>query len=374
MKDNEMKKYIILILVAVSSFWIVNNFDVIFGLVGTIFKVLLPFILGGVIAFILNIPMSKIENALSKKIKNPNRKGLIRVLSIICSLLIFIGVIAFISFLLVPELVENIELLISNLPELIDKTEVWLVELVNRFPEVQSEVESFFATNGKVSEVLTDILNYAINGFVGFVTSFISGFITFFTAIIFSIYMLSQKEYLGSCFKKVLNAYVPKNKKSKIFEICELTNKTFASFISGQCVEAIVLGVIIFIVCVIFRFPYALIISVLTAITALIPIFGAIIAMCVGIVFIAITNPLQALLFGLVFLVIQQIEGNIIYPKVVGKSVGLSPMWTLLAISVGGSLFGVIGMIVGLPIASVAYALIRNSINDKLSKKEIKET
>lgn len=370
MKDNEMKKFIILILVAVSSFWVVNNFDVIFGIVGTIFKVLLPFILGGVIAFILNIPMSKIEKLLSQRIKNPNKKGLIRVISIICSLLIFIGVIVFISFLLVPELVENIELLISNLPELINNTEAWLVELVNKFPEAQKEVEEFFATNGKISEVLTDLLNYAINGFAHFVSSFISGFITFFTAIIFSIYMLSQKEYLGNCFNKVLKAYVPKNKRGKVLEVCELTNKTFANFISGQCVEAIVLGVIIFITCLIFRFPYALIIAVLTAITALIPIFGAIIAMCIGIVLIAITNPLQALLFGVVFLVIQQIEGNIIYPKVVGKSVGLSPMWTLLAISVGGSLFGVVGMIVGLPIASVVYALVRNNINAKLDKNE----
>ena len=144
-----------------------------------------------------------------------------------------------------------------------------------------------------------------------------------------------------------------KEKVYKITEIGSLANKTFSKFISGQCVEAIILGLIIFFTSIIFRFPYSLIIAVLTAVTALIPIFGALIAMLVGAILIAITNPIQAIIFMVVFQIVQQIEGNFIYPKVVGKSVGLSPLWTLLAITVGGNLFGIPGMLLGLPLASV---------------------
>ena len=148
--------------------------------------------------------------------------------------------------------------------------------------------------------------------------------------------------------------------------------RIFSKFISGQCVEAAILGSIFFVVLSIFRFPYALIISILTTVTALIPIFGAMIAMIIGAILIAITNPIQAVIFIIVFQVIQQIEGNFIYPRVVGKSVGLSPMWTLLAITVGGSLFGIVGMLIGLPLASILYAIIKVNVNNRLKEKKIK--
>ena len=168
--------------------------------------------------------------------------------------------------------------------------------------------------------------------------------------------------------------YIEKYLKSgdKILEIGELSNKTFSKFISGQCVEAVILGSIMFIFCLLFRFPYALIIAVLTTVTALIPIFGAMIAMCIGAILIGITNPIQALLFIVVFQIVQQIEGNFIYPRVVGKSVGLSPMWTLLAITVGGSLFGIVGMLLGLPLASVASVIVKSFVYDKLKDKKVK--
>lgn len=152
-------------------------------------------------------------------------------------------------------------------------------------------------------------------------------------------------------------------------EIASLSNKTFTNFISGQCVEAVILGTIIFVVSLLCGFPYAILIGVLTAVTALIPIFGAFIALGVGTLLIAISNPLQAIIFVLVFFVVQQIEGNFIYPKVVGKSVGLSPLFTLLAITVGGNLCGVVGMLIGLPLASIVYTLLKDEINNKLKGK-----
>lgn len=370
---SDLRKWIILILFTVISFWVVNNFDIIINFINKLFNVFFPFILGGVIAYILNIPMTKIERILKKVIKKDNKEGLIRTLAIVLSLLLFIIIIAFIAFLLVPELIENIENLIKNIPGVIDKIEAWLVNILDKYPDIQKQItEAFSNSEHNVSSIVSNILNYLLSGAIGFISNLVSGFVTFFTAVIFSIYMLSQKEYLIKCFKKLIYGYLKEDKANKVMEIGTLTNKTFSNFISGQCVEAIILGVIIFIALTIFRFPYALIISVLTAVTALIPIFGAIIAMVIGAILIGINNPIQAILFIVVFQVIQQIEGNFIYPKVVGKSVGLSPMWTLLAITAGGSLFGIVGMLVGLPLASVIYALIKESVNNKLKMKKIK--
>ena len=376
MKENstikDMKNWIILILITVFSYWGLNNLNTLFEIIKSIFNVFLPFILGGLLAFILNIPTTKIEIFLKKHTKKKQSKGTIRVISIILSLLIFLAVILFVSFLLIPELIENIELLMSNIPGLMDKIETFILDLLDKYPDIQNRIKDMFSESGNVSNIVSNLLNYLINGALGFISSLVSGFITFFTAVIFAIYMLSQKEYLIRGTKKVLYATLKKEYANKLLEIGTLANTTFSKFVSGQCVDATILGIIIFITSIIFRFPYALIIAVLTTITALIPIFGALIAMVVGAMLIGITNPIQALIFIAVFQIVQQIEGNFIYPKVVGASVGLSPMWTLLAITVGGNLFGILGMLLGLPLASVAYAIIRNLVNDKLKVKEIK--
>lgn len=371
---NEMKKWIILVLVGVLAFWGLNNLKLIFDVLGNIYRVFSPFILGFVLAYILNIPMMKVEYLLKKAIPDKYEdkySGIIRLVSIILSILLLVLIIAFVGFLLIPELIENIESLMNNIPAFIESSKDWVINLLDKYPDVQREIEVMFAESGNVSGIVSSIFTYIINGIVGFVSGFVGGFVYIFTGIIFAIYMLCQKEYLVDGIKRLVYAFTDKRKANKIMDISKLTNKTFSKFISGQCVEAVILGTIMFVVCLLGRFPYALIIGVLTAITALVPIFGAFIACGVGAVLIAITNPLQALIFVAVFVIIQQIEGNVIYPKVVGKSVGLSPLWTLLAITVGGNLFGVVGMIIGLPLASVVYAIGKESIKKKLDKKDI---
>ena len=371
---NEMKKWIVLVLVGVLAFWGLNNLELIFDVLGNIYRVFSPFILGFVLAYILNIPMMKVEYLLKKAIPDKYEdkySGLIRLVSIILSILLLVLIIAFVGFLLIPELIENIESLMNNIPAFIESSKDWVINLLDKYPDVQREIEVMFAESGNVSGIVSSIFTYIINGIVGFVSGFVGGFVYIFTGIIFAIYMLCQKEYLVDGIKRLVYAFTDKRKANKIMDISKLTNKTFSKFISGQCVEAVILGTIMFVVCLLGRFPYALIIGVLTAITALIPIFGAFIACGVGAVLIAITNPLQALIFIAVFVIIQQIEGNVIYPKVGGKSVGLSPLWTLLAITVGGNLFGVVGMIIGLPLASVVYAIGKESIKKKLDKKDI---
>ena len=226
-------------------------------------------------------------------------------------------------------------------------------------------VFDFYGNHDKIAS--KNILNYIINSSVTLITKLITSIITTFTAVVFSIYILSQKEEVINGTKKLIKAYLPKATSTRIIEIGSLTNQTFTKFISGQCVDAVFLGIIMFIAFTIFRFPYALLIAVLTTITALIPIFGALIAMVIGALLIATESPIQALIFIAVFQIIQQIEGNFIYPRVVGKSVGLSPMWTLVAITIGGSLFGILGMLTFLPLASVCYAIFKDDIIKRLN-------
>ena len=371
---NEMKKWIILVFAGVLAFWGLNNLELIFKMLGNIYTVFSPFILGAAIAYVLNIPMTKVENLLKKAIPDKYEdkyKGLIRAVSIVLSLLLLLCIVGFIAFLLIPELIENIESLMNSVPALVESGKDFVIDMLDKYPDIQKEIESVFAESGNVSGIVSSVLTYIVNGIVGFVSGIVDGFVYIFTGIIFAIYMLGQKEKLVDGMTRLIYGFTEKKKANKIMKVAALTNKTFSKFISGQCVEAVILGTIIFVVCLLCGFPYALLIGVLTAVTALIPIFGALIACVVGAILIAITNPIQALIFVAVFVVIQQIEGNVIYPKVVGKSVGLSPLWTLLAITVGGNLFGVLGMLIGLPLASVVYSLLKESVNKKLEKKEI---
>lgn len=371
---NEMKKWIILVFAGVLAFWGLNNLELIFKMLGNIYTVFSPFILGAAIAYVLNIPMTKVENLLKKAIPDKYEdkyKGLIRAVSIVLSLLLLLCIVGFIAFLLIPELIENIESLMNSVPALVESGKDFVIDMLDKYPDIQKEIESVFAESGNVSGIVSSVLTYIVNGIVGFVSGIVDGFVYIFTGIIFAIYMLGQKEKLVDGMTRLIYGFTEKKKANKIMKVATLTNKTFSKFISGQCVEAVILGTIIFVVCLLCGFPYALLIGVLTAVTALIPIFGALIACVVGAILIAITNPIQALIFVAVFVIIQQIEGNVIYPKVVGKSVGLSPLWTLLAITVGGNLFGVLGMLIGLPLASVVYSLLKESVNKKLEKKEI---
>ena len=365
----EIRKYIILVLIGILAYWSLNNYMIFFNIFKTIINVFKPFALAGIIAFILNIPMIKTEKIIKQKFNLPDKTT--RIISIVSSILIFVLVILFVALLLIPELIENIKALIVTVPQIIIDAENFIINLLDQSPDVQSQIKDMFQNSSNVSDLASNVLNYVVNGSVTFIKSIISSFVTIFTSIVFAFYILVQKETIVLGIKKFINASVTKEESKKINEIAKITNKTFSKFLTGQCLDASILGIIMFIVLTIFGIPYALLISVLTAITALIPVFGAWIAMIVGVLLIMISNPAQAIIFVLIFLILQQIENNFIYPKIVGGSVGLSPMWTLIAISIGGSLFGVIGMLIGLPLASVLYSIFKNTINEKLKEKKI---
>ena len=368
-KKNDINKIIVLGIILIVSYLIISNFKFVSLILCKVFKALLPFLLGIVLAFVLNIFMVKIEKFIKKLTKNKINDRANRLLSITITLVLFILVIVFILLELVPELVNNIEALIKNIPIMINNIEEYLLKILSNYPEIQAKIINVFNDSTNLNKLLMNMLNYLVNGSINIITNFISSIITIFTALVFAIYMLSQKEYLINGLRKVLNAYLPKKKCEKIFSIASLSNVTFSKFVSGQCLEALLLGLIFFVVLSLFRFPYTLLISLLTTITALIPIFGALIAMVIGAILIATVSPIKALLFIIIFVIIQQIEGNLIYPKVVGKSVGLSPIWTLLAVTVGGSLFGIVGMLIGLPLASIFYAIFVKDVNNKTKNK-----
>jgi len=365
---EDIKRIIILLVIALVGYLAITHINYIILVITKLLDALLPFIIGGILAFILNIPMKKIESLLERMQKNKKNKIPKRGISIGISLILFFIILTFIILELVPDLISNIEALIKSIPSVISDIENFALKLTKDYPEIQKQIKALFLDTTNLNGILMSVLNYIINSSISFVTSFVNSVFTIFTALVFAVYMLSQKEYLIEGTKKTLNAYIGKKRTNKVLSIGTLCNKTFSKFVSGQCLESVILGLIFFVILSIFRFPYPLLISVLISITSLIPFFGAFIAMVIGVILIATQSFTQALIFVALFLIIQQIENNLIYPKVVGKSVGLSPIWTLLAITVGGSLFGIIGMIIGLPIASILYAIIKKDVNNRLTK------
>ena len=368
---NDIRRLLNLLLLVFIGYLTITNFKFIISIVSNVFDAFAPFLLGVVLAFILNIPMKKIEGLFDKLQKDKEKKFKTRGISIFLSLILFILVISFIIVELVPDLINNIQLLINNIPSIISGVEEFLLNLVRDYPEVQNKIKDMFLNTANVNEILMSVLNYLVNSSISFVSSFVNSVVTIFTAFVFAVYMLIQKEELIKGSKVVLKAYLGEKKSKKVVEIGSLSNDVFSRFVSGQCLESVILGCIFFVILSICGFPYSLLISVLVAVTSLIPFFGAFIALVIGAILIATQSFTQALIFVLIFLVVQQIENNLIYPKVVGKSVGLSPLWTLLAITVGGSIFGIVGMIIGLPIASIFYALLKKDIKVRINKRNL---
>ena len=368
MNKEDMKKIMFLIVFAIIVFWLSQNLNFILNIINGLFKLLFPFILGLCIAFVLNVPMSLIENKIFKK-KNKYS----RVLAITLSLALLVVILFFVLFLVIPSLIETITSFANKFPFILENIKEWLEKILIKYPELQSEIDKI---NFNSAEINNLIMNFAkssikdiLNTSVSLISTLISSVANLFMGIVFSIYILSQKEILSRQAKKVLYAFLPNKIVNKFLEITEISNNTFSKFITGQCLEACILGLMFFVSLSIFKFPYALTLSVLVIVTALIPIFGAMIAMFIGVILIMVNDPVQAIWFVVLFQVLQQIEGNLIYPKVVGKQVGLPPIWVMLAVIVGGSAFGLIGMLVSVPISSILYTLFKNWVNDRLDYK-----
>ena len=379
LNNENMKKIrhlIVLTALIILCFW---KYTIVFQAVKFVIGVVFPFILGGAIAFVFNVPMHFIENRLIQekwKEKYKIVRKTARPVSLVLTIIFVIGIVAAVLFGVLPQLTGTIAKLGYSIQTFIPKVQEWANDWFHNNKEVMAYVNQLEFNWDKVIEVAVDwVSNGAGNIVESGVTAavnIVSGFATFFIAFVFACYILLQKEKLGVQAKKVLFAFVQKGRAEAAIEVCSLTYRTFSNFLTGQCMEAVILGTMFVIAMSIFKMPYAWLIGILIAFTALIPIFGAFIGCAVGTFLIFMIHPIQALWFIVLFLVLQQIEGNLIYPHVVGNSVGLPSIWVLAAVSIGGSLMGVVGMLIFIPIVSVLYALFREIVYLKLKKNNIK--
>lgn len=337
---------------------------------------LTPFLVGAAMAFVLNLPARFIENKLFTKWKKPKSAGLKRALSIVLAFLFVIALLVFAVSMVLPQLTRTLIELGTVIPNFFRDVIADLETMAKEYPEWKDAFSAleeisidWSAVISYITGFLKDGLGNVLSSTVGFAGSVAGALFDGVVAIVFAIYILAGKENLGRQARKLLHAYLTERAYHKTMKVLALCNQNFAKFISGQCLEAVILGAM-FVVCMsIFGMPYAVLVGVLIAFTALIPIVGAFIGCAVGAFLILIISPVKALVFVIMFLILQQLEGNLIYPKVVGNSVGLPAIWVLFAVSLGGSLFGVVGMLVFIPLMSTVYSLLRENVNARNKKK-----
>ena len=352
--------------------------EMVFDILGFVFGILFPFILGGAIAFVLNVPMSFIERHLfpeERREKSKGMKKLDRPVSMLIVLFAVIAVIGLVMFVVLPQLASTFAGLGKSIQAFIPQVQEWADQLFHNNDEIMNWVNSLEFDWNKIMNAVIDFFRNGagsvLNSTLTAARSIVSGLTTFFISFVFAVYILLQKEKLSVQAKKVLFAFARKGRAEATLEVLALTYNTFSSFLTGQCVAAGSLGSMFVVTMTILKLPYALLVGILIAFTALIPIFGAFIGCVVGAFLIFMVDPVKALIFIVMFLVLQQIEGNLIYPHVVGSSVGLPSIWVLAAVTIGGNLLGIVGMLIFIPLVSVVYALFREIVYLKLKQRKI---
>ena len=369
---KKIRELIVFTAILVVALW---KFDTVLEGAKNIWGILFPFVLGGAIAFVINVPMSFLEKKIFGKTKDGNKVGkkLARPISLLLTIILAVGVIALVMFGVIPQLTRTMGSLMISIANFVPQMQNWIREFSHNNQEIMKLVNQVQFNQDQAIKWGISILGSGagnmMNTTMSAVGSIVSGFATFFIAFSFACYILFQKEKLHVQIRKVFFAFISKQKAEVFLKICSLTYQTFANFLTGQCVEAVILGSMFVVTLSILKMPYALLIGTLIAFTALIPIFGAFIGCAVGCFLIFMVSPKQAILFIIVFLILQQIEGNLIYPHVVGGSVGLPSIWVLAAVTIGGNLMGIVGMLIFIPLVSVLYTIFREFVYLRLKEK-----
>ncbi|MGG5460640.1 AI-2E family transporter [Clostridium sp. B9] len=368
--DKRFKKAILLATYILILSFLLLNFKEVMSFLGTVIRIIKPFIWGIAIAFVLNIPMSFVERHLGN---GKFIRGMKRIASITITLVILVLAITIFILFVVPQLAKSLSTLVESIPGYLSAFEKMLESnAINNsqsqliIQEVWSELVEMWR---EILKVTSQIIGTSLSYVLDFTLGLTFGIVNFFLALILAIYMLASKEVLIRQMKKITYAFLKKDKADKLIELAHMSDEMFSKFIAGQCTEAVVIGVLCFIGMIIFRTPYALLISVIIGVTALIPIFGAFLGTIPAAFIIFIIDPIKAVWFILFIIILQQLEGNFIYPRVVGSSIGLSALWVMFAMIVGGSLFGVIGMLIGIPIFGICYRVLNRVTNRRLRNK-----
>lgn len=367
----------LLITFAVLLFWGLYNISTIGGLFSNLFSLLAPLLIGVCIAFVLNLMMVGLERlwdrALAKWRSRWNAK-LKRPVCLTLTMVLFLGIIFAIFFILIPRLEEAGSTLAANIPTYVDQFQAWWKSLSDfadshgvTLPELTLSAEQVRDTiTGFLQERGDSVVNTTLN----ITSSIVGALVNVLLALVFSLYMLAQKETLLAQSKRLLRRALPRKAADKLLAVLHLTNNAFSSFVTGQVTEAVILGTLCCFGMLLLGLPYALPVSVIIAALSLIPIFGAWIGAATGAFLIVFQSPIKALTFLIFLLILQQVEGNLIYPRVVGKSVGLPGLWVLAAVTIGGGAFGVLGMLLGVPVCSVVYSLVQAYIRTKPEAEE----
>jgi len=355
--------------------WLVLDTARATALFSRIWELISPFVAGAAIAFIFNVPMRSIENQLGDIRKTGLRRGLAIVLTILCLVLI----IMFVFELLIPQIRLTLASLSEKIPAFIDRTAQKLMVLIEENPDLGVWIQDAFNLESlNWSTILKDILTWLANqvsalmgGAVNVIGNVASGIVNAVIGIVFAIYALGRKEILAGQGRRILYSVLSERRADEVIRVFRLTNVTFSNFISGQCLEAVILGCLFAVVMWILKLPYIPLVSVIIAVTALIPVVGAFVGCIVGAFFILVNDPIQAVTFIAMFLILQQLENNLIYPRVVGTSIGLPGMWVLVAVTIGGEIMGVAGMLLMIPLVSVLYTLGREFTDRRLEQRNI---
>ena len=372
---DTVRSIIFILLTAILFFFLLWNISTLWKALGWLAGILMPLVIGLCAAFVLNPLVCSLERLLyrlRKKPKGRRTRGIYRGIAILFSFLIVFGVLTILILIILPEVSATIGGFVARLPELSEMLLHWLGTLPFSSPVLDNLLQKQPDWN-KVVETLTDFFKNGagtdvVSGVLGATASLLGGLWDVVFGLIISVYTLAQKEAIGRFFSRFVRAFLPKRAK-RIFYISRLADDAFTSFVMGQLIEAVIIGVLCYVGMCLFRFPYALTIATIVAMSALIPVFGAWIGAILGALLILTDSPMQALWFLIFLVILQQLEGNLIYPRVVGKSVGLPALLVMLAVWIGGSASGVAGMLFAVPLCSVIYVLIREAIDRRLDKK-----
>lgn len=370
-----LKKLFVLAAGCILFAWLVLDTARATAMFTAIWNLISPFVVGAGIAFVFNVPMRAIERQLADIRKAGLRRGISILLTILCLVLI----IMFVFELLIPQIQLTVASLSQTIPVFVEGLAAKLMVMMKDHPEMSAWIQDALKLESlDWNSVLKETLGFLSNqvslvmgGAVTVIGSVTKAIINTVVSIAFAIYCLARKEILARQGRRLLYSFISENHADQVIRVLRLTNSTFSNFISGQCLEACILGCLFAVAMAIFKMPYISLVSVVIAVTALIPVVGAFVGCILGAFFILVNSPLQALTFVIMFLVIQQLENNLIYPRVVGTSIGLPGMWVLVAVTVGGDLMGVGGMLLMIPVTSVIYALLREFTEKRLAERGI---
>lgn len=371
MKDLELKKKLLLITYACALLFIVLKFDFIRGIVVMVFDTLSPFLMGIVIAFILSKPSNFFEELYQKKIK---KQGLAKGLAILTSYILFFVIIIAIFCFIVPQLITNLNLFLSRTTLYLRQMEDWANEIMVKYNIQNMDIQQVMTQlNDIIQNISKVVLNYVgdiVPRLISVTTNIVSTIFNLVITLVFSINLIAGKENILRQLKKMNRAYLPEKAADWMTMVGCLVNDIFSRYLIGQVTEACILGGLCFVGMKIFRFDYAILISTLIAVTALIPVVGAWIGGGVSFLLLGLVSPINAVMFLIYLTILQQLENNLIYPRVVGSSIGLPGIWVIFAVTVGGGLFGFVGIMLSVPTMSVIYTLIRENVHFRLSRKE----